>query len=94
MWLYFRLFLLTLWLLRRDRRDLVLENLGSTPPLAGSPSAVSRSAQCRSAASQFLRPVRSRYYCHSPLVAPQPCPHGGRPRGRGGPILGAVRAQD
>ena len=27
MWLYFRLFLLALRLLRRDRRDLVLENL-------------------------------------------------------------------
>ena len=34
MWLYFRLFLLALRLLRRDRRDLVLENLALRQHLA------------------------------------------------------------
>ncbi len=34
MWLYFRLFLLALRLLRRDRRDLVLENLALRQQLA------------------------------------------------------------
>ena len=34
MWLYFRLFLLGLRLLRRDRRDLVLENLALRQQLA------------------------------------------------------------
>ncbi len=34
MWLYFRLFLLALRLLRRNRRDLVLENLALRQQLA------------------------------------------------------------
>ena len=67
MWLYFRLFLLALRLLQRDRRDLVLENLALRQQLAaferrgrtGAPSRRGWSRARGAAPPRPLRPARS-----------------------------------
>ncbi len=52
MWLYFRLFLFALRVLRRDRRDLVLENLALTALLVAARSATSAGRSLMETASR------------------------------------------